>query len=106
MSIIIGIPYTNCEHISEIPCTTEAEVVAFAYGMIIGGEEDILVFMQDAGFLSALNVIVGLGVTYNFRTNAKIKFISTPEHHLMTFRMAKNIYETLQNLTRFTATDN
>lgn len=89
---IVGIPYTNCEYESEIPCTTEAEAVAVACGAWLGGRK-CLVFMQDAGFLAALNVIIGLSRTYDIEIESAINFRETPEHHKLTYWATRNIIE-------------
>lgn len=91
-NFIVGIPYTGCEYKSELPCTSEAEAVAVACGAWLGGKEP-LVFMQDAGFLSALNVIVGLADTYDIPIKIAMELIDKPEHHKRTYKMAKFIYE-------------
>ena len=96
--MLVGIPYTDCEYVSEIPCTSEAEAVAVACGAWLGGQES-LVFMQDAGYLAALNVIVGLGITYDIKIDIHIEFRDTPEHHAQTYKMAKDICETIRGNT-------
>ena len=84
MPIKIGIPFSGCENISEIPCTREDEAVAFACGMYIGGDKNIEVFMQDNGFLLALDVILGLAMTYGLELCINVKSRSEPLHHFST----------------------
>lgn len=84
MSIKIGIPYSGCAYISEIPCTREDEAVAFACGMTAGGAKDVTVFMQDNGFLLALDVILGLHVTYDIDIQIAVNNRTEPIHHLLT----------------------
>ena len=96
MSLRVGIPYSGCEYKSEVLCTNEAEAVAFACGAWLGGKE-AEVFMQDAGFLLAMNTLVGLVNTYGMGIKVLIKFVATPEHHRLSCEMAKVIYDTLRS---------
>jgi len=93
---IIGVPYSNCEYTSVLPCTSEPEAVAIACGAKLGGSE-CLVFMQDCGLLSALNTFIGLSDTYKIKLNVTIKFVETPEHHKKTCEMARIVYDTFRS---------
>jgi sulfopyruvate decarboxylase TPP-binding subunit len=96
MSVRLGIPYSGCPYESEVLCSNEAEAVAFGVGAWLGGEE-VEVFMQDAGFLLAMNNIIGLVNTYGIDIKILIKFVNTPEHHRLSCETAKAIYDTLRS---------
>ena len=70
--IKVGIPYTGCKHESAVPCTSEAEALAFAAGVIIGGGE-AMAFMQNDGFLSALNVVATFLKPYDIKIPIEVK---------------------------------
>lgn len=95
----IGIPYSGCEHISEIPCSREDEAVAFACGIAIGGGKPF-VFMQDNGFLLALDVILGLHLTYEIDFEIAVKNRIEPIHHFMTGVFWYNIREKISATVR------
>lgn len=70
--IRVGVPYSGCPYESEVPCTSEAEALAFAAGVIIGGGE-AMAFMQNDGFLSCLNVVATFLKPYDIKVPIELK---------------------------------
>jgi len=91
MRITLGIPYSGCEYTSDIPCTSEAEVIAIACGVLLGGGEPF-VFMQDSGWLNCLNNFASLCEPYDLKiNNGYIKEVSEPEHHKYSNTLFKHL---------------
>jgi len=90
--IKIGIPYTGCPHDSEIPVTSEAESVAIACGLQLGGWTPF-VFMQDSGYLNCLNNITSLMRPYGFDFQIVVKEVKEPEHH----KQSNELYEKIRS---------
>jgi len=76
----VGVPYTDCPHKSEVPCTREDEAIAFAVGVQLGGGE-CSVFMSSPGFGNCINIIATLLKPYNIRIPMEVKIRHQPEHH-------------------------
>ena len=76
----IGIPYTGCKHVSEVPVTREDEALAFAAGVIIGGGE-CSVFMGESGFGNCINVIATFLKPYKITVPMEVNVRYEPEHH-------------------------
>ena len=76
----VGIPYSGCKHVSEVPCTREDEAIAFAAGVIVGGGE-CSVFMQNSGLGHCVDVITSLLKPYNITVPMEVHVRHTPEHH-------------------------
>ncbi len=78
----LGVPYSNCEHISEIPCTTEEESLAIATGIILGGGE-CQVFMQNSGYGRCLDIITSLIIPYEFDIEIEVSNREDLHHKIM-----------------------
>lgn len=92
--IKIGIPYTGCEHISEIPCTSEPEAIAIACGIELGGGK-AFVFMQDSGALNCINNIASLVAPYDFNVDGFVKEVTEPEHHKYSNELYRRISDSI-----------
>ena len=92
--IKIGIPYTGCEHESEMPCTSEPEAMAIAAGIKLGGG-DPFVFLQDSGYLNCLNNLGSLLAPYKIQIKMMIKEVKEPEHHTCSNWLYREIHDTI-----------
>ena len=64
-TINIGVPCSDIELKSVVPCTRENEAVAFACGVQLGGGNP-LVFMQNSGLGNCLDTLTTLYYPYGF----------------------------------------
>ena len=80
--VMIGVPCSGLPHKSDIPCTREDEVMAFAAGVSLAGKEP-KVFMQASGFAIALDVHMSLLAPYKINIGyVTVQNPNSPEHHL------------------------
>lgn len=95
-TLTIGIPYTGCEYVSDIPVTSEQEAIGIACGVELGGGSAV-VFMQDSGFLNCINNITSLVTPYGFnKSQFYVKEVEQPEHH----RYSNAIYRKVRDKVR------
>lgn len=90
----VGIPYTDCEYESEVPCTREDEALAFASGVILGGGE-CGVFMQNSGLGHCVDIITSLLLPYDIQICLLIKNRQEPEHHAFMGRITNDLLRLL-----------
>ncbi len=90
----VGIPYSNCEFESEIPCTREDEALAFASGVILGGGK-CEVFMQNSGLGHCVDIITSFLLPYDIQIHMAIKNRHEPEHHFFMGRIANELLNLL-----------
>ena len=95
--INIGVPCSDLDLKSEVPCTREDEAVAFACGMELGGKQS-LVFMQNSGLGTCLDALTSLYFPYGFTFKIWIKDRHEPEHHELMGRISKKIYKTVKDI--------
>jgi sulfopyruvate decarboxylase TPP-binding subunit len=94
----IGVPYTNCPYISEVPCTREDEALAFAAGVILGGGE-CEVFMQNSGLGHCIDIITSLLKPYDIKINMILSVRHEPEHHAFMGRITNDLIKLLDYQT-------
>ena len=90
----VGIPFSGCKHLSEVPCTSEQEAVAFAVGVTLGGGE-CSVFMQNDGFANCINIMTTLLKPYDIKIPLEVNVRHSPEHHYYMGKITKPLMELL-----------
>lgn len=89
---IVGVPYSNCQFRSKIPCTREDEAIAIAAGASLCGR-DTLVFMQNSGIGNSIDVITSLLMPYKIDVEIVYNNRTEPEQHRIMGERCKKILE-------------
>ncbi len=85
--LVVGVPTSGLNHVSDIPCTREDEACAIAAGAVLAGKTT-KVFMQNSGFLLTLDIQMSLLLPYGIDIGDLSIFNKPePEHHLYTATM-------------------
>ena len=93
--LIVGVPCSDLEYVSEVPCTREDEAVAFACGAAMAGKNP-LVFMQNSGLGTSLDTLTSLYFPYKFDFKIIIKDRHEPEHHALMGRISTHVYRAVR----------
>ena len=89
--IKLGVPHTDMKANLNIVNTNEAEAVAMAAGITLAGG-DSYVYMQDDGYLNAINVLFTLVMPYNIPIFINVYFRGDGlEHHKKATELVKYI---------------
>ena len=78
---ILGVPYSECEFKSDIPCVSEEEAIAIATGAKLMGNKNVLVFMQNSGLGRCIDIITSLCKPYDIFIPLYVHRRTKPEHH-------------------------
>jgi sulfopyruvate decarboxylase TPP-binding subunit len=88
--IVIGVPCSDLDMVSAIPCTREDEAIAFACGVALGGGTPV-VFMQNSGLGTCLDALTSLYYPYGFDFELIVSHRDHPEHHALMGRISKKL---------------